>query len=199
MKRGRGFSLAEVMVGLALLGIFTLLVHQGIVALLRGVRVLEAASEAQEAARLGVELIAADLREAGFSPGGVLGNGLTRAGRDVVAVARDLNGDGDLDDPNERVAYRYDASRSALTRSQGDAPPQPLLDDVDDGGFTVAYLTADGSSLSPGDGELDAAQRALVRRVALRLVIAIRRADPALPRPPRAEQTTTVALRNPQR
>jgi prepilin-type N-terminal cleavage/methylation domain-containing protein len=198
MKIGRaGFSLIELLVAMLLLSAFALGVHEFCIALLRGVRVLEVASEAQEAARLGVQLIAADAREAGYSPAGPLADGVRRAGPDVFAIARDLDGDGDVDDANERVAYQYAADRHALLRAFGDAPAQPLLDDLDVDGLVFSYLDADGAPLLPSSGsELDAAQRARVRRVGVRLRIAIRNPDPALSEPIRAEQSTAATLRN---
>lgn len=188
----RGFSLVELLIGMVLLAGFALGVHQSCTALLRGVCVLEAASEAQEAARIGVQLIIADAREAGFSPAGPLPDGVQRAGPAVFAIARDLNGDGDVDDPSERVAYLYAPERHALLRAQGDAPPQPLLDDLDDDGLAFSYLAADGTPL-PGDAELDAGARARIRRVAVRLAIAVR--NPIGGRL-RAEQMATATLRN---
>lgn len=197
MTSGRaGFSLVELLVAMLLLCAFGLAVHQFCTALLRGVRVLEVASEAQEAARLGVQLIVADAREAGFSPTGPLPDGIRRAAPDAFAIARDLDGDGDVDDANERVAYQYAADRHAVLRAFGDAPPQPLLDDLDADGLVFTYLAADGSPLLPSGGELDAAQRARVRRVTVRLTIAIRNPDPASSQALRAEQSATAALRN---
>src|SRR5262249_41551608 len=176
------------------LALFGLAVHQFCTALLRGVRVLELASEAQEAARLGVQLIVADAREAGFSPNGALPDGVRRAELDAFAIARDLDGDGDVDDTSERVAYLYAPDRRALLRAQGDAPPQPPPADLDDDGVVFTYLAADGTALPAG--ELDAAQRARIRRVAVRLRVAVRRSDPAFNRPIRVEQTATATLRN---
>lgn len=192
--RPPGFTLIELLVSMVFLALFGLAVQQFCTALLRGVRVLELASEAQEAARLGVQLIVADAREAGFSPAGTLPDGIRRAGPDGVAIARDLDGDGDVDDANERVAYQYAPDRRALLRAQGVAPAQPFLADLDDDGLALTYLAADGSLL-PG-GELDAAQRARIRRVTVRLRLAIRRADPAVTQPIRVEQTATATLRN---
>jgi hypothetical protein len=188
--------LVELLVGLAFVSVFGLIVHQFCGAMLRGVRVLEAASEAQEAARLGVQLVVADAREAGFTPAGPLPDGVRRAGSHVFAIARDLDGDGDVADANERVAYSYVSDRRAMLRAQGDAPPQPLLDHLDEDGLAFSYLAADGTPLPTSAGELDAAQRALIRRVAVRLAIAVKNPDPAATMPLRAEQAATAVLRN---
>jgi len=190
----RGFSLVELLVGMTFLAVFTLAVHHECAALLRGSRVLEVASEAQEAARLGVQLIVADAREAGFSPLGPLTDGVRQAGPRIFAMARDLNGDGDVEDSNERVAYLYAPERRALLRAQGDAPPQPLLDSLDDDGLAFTFLDGGGAPL-PAEPALDAADRARIRRVAVRLAVAIRNPIPgALPL--RGEQTATATLRN---
>jgi len=191
----RGFSLLELLVSMALIAGFALAVHQTCTVLLRGVRVLEAASEAQEAARIGVQLIVADAREAGFSPSGPLRDGVRRAGPDVFAMARDLNDDGDVDDSSERVTYLYAPDRRALLRAQGDAPPQPLLADLDDDGLAFTYVGNDGVPLAAGT-ELDAAARAQIRAVAVRLAIAVPNPDPSMTRPLRVEQTATATLRN---
>jgi type II secretory pathway component PulJ len=192
----RGSSLIELLVGMLLLGLFALAVHQFCSTLRRGVAVLEAASEAQARARLAMQLIVADVREAGFSPAGPLVDGLRQASPDGLAIARDLNGDGDVDDANERVSYQYARARRVLSRAQGDAAPQPLLDDLDDDGLVFTYLAADGTALSSGGGELDAAARARVRRVGVHLALAVPDPDPAVRQLLRAQETATATLRN---
>lgn len=197
MNRGHaGFSLIELLIGMAFLALFAAMVQSTCSALLRGVRVLEVASEAQESARLGVQLIVADARDAGFAPGGTLPDGIRRAGRGVLAIARDLNGDGDVDDPQERVAYTYAPDRHALLRAQGDAPPQPLLDGLDEAGLVLTYLDRNGVLLDAGSGELAADQRARIRRVTVRLGVALSNPDPALRAPLRAEERATATVRN---
>jgi type II secretory pathway component PulJ len=192
----RGASLVELLVGMLLLALFALAVHQFCSSMRRGVAVLEAASEAQATARLGVQLIVADVREVGFSPAGPLGDGLRQAGPTALAIARDLNRDGDVDDANERVTYQYIRSRHVLSRALGDAAAQPLLDDLDDDGLLFTYLAADGSVLSSDAGQLDAAARTRVRRVAIRLAVAVPNPDPAIRQPLRAVETATATLRN---
>jgi type II secretory pathway component PulJ len=190
-----GFSLIELLIAVAFLALFTVTVQQFCRTVLRGVRVLEAASEAQEAARLAVQLIAADLREAGYSPDGDRGNGLRLAERNAVQLERDLNGDGDADDSTERVGYHYDGDRQALLRSQGSAPPQPLLDALAADGLRLTYAGSDGVEVGAGAG-LDAAARARVRRIGVRVVIAVPHPDPAYGGTIRVEQDGVVSLRN---
>jgi prepilin-type N-terminal cleavage/methylation domain-containing protein len=192
----RGFSLIELLVGMAFLAVFAAVVQSACTALLRGVRVLESASEAQETARLGVQLIVADAREAGFAPGGRLDDGVRRASRTVLGIARDLNGDGDVDDAQERVTYSYAADRRALLRAQGDAAPQPLIDGLDDDGLALSYVDTQGMTLDPGSTELDAGQRARIRRIGVRVRIALPSPDPASRTPLRAEESATATLRN---
>jgi len=194
MKATAGFTLVELLVGVLAFALFAVGVHQFTRTMLRGVRVLEAAAEAQEVARLGVQMIAGDLRDAGFSPTGALGNGLRRAAPDAVSLVRDLNGDGDSDDANEAVAYQYAADRRCLLRAPGGAPPQPLINDVPDAGLRLTFIGADGTSFAAG--ELDPAARALVRRVVVRFAVEVPNPDPAGRRPLRVEQQATVTLRN---
>jgi hypothetical protein len=198
MSRGAwnaGFSLVELLVCTLFLALFALAMQQFCRTVLRGVRVLEAASEAQEAARLATQLIVADLREAGYGPAGGLGNGLRRASPDAVEIVRDLSGDGDVDDTNERIGYQYDAVRSALLRSQGGAPPQPLLSDLSADGVRFSFRADDGTALGGGE-PLDDAMRTRVRRVDVQIVVAIPHPDPAFRQPIRVGQYGVASLRN---
>src|SRR5262249_14465839 len=115
----RGASLGEVLVSIVFLGLLAADTQQFSGALLRGVRVLETASEVQEAARIGVALVVHDLRGAGYDGDGSLGNGLRLADADAVEIAADLNGDGDTDDSQEVVGYRFDRDRQTLMRVMG--------------------------------------------------------------------------------
>ncbi len=188
-----GFSLIELVIGIAFFALFAAMVQSACTALRRGVRVLEVASEAQETTRLAVQLIVADAREAGF---GQLPDRISRAGRTVLGIARDLNGDGDVDDPQERVTYSCAADRGALLRAQGDAAPQPLVDGLDADGLALTFIDAHGVALDPGSAELDPDQRRRIRRIGVRVRVALPSPDPSSRAPLRVEETATATLRN---
>lgn len=185
----RGATVVEFLVSAVLLSLLALSLHQLTRALLFGVRVLEAASEAQEAARIGIHLMVRDLRTAGFSRDGCLGNGVRFAGPARVEIVNDLNWDGDSDDANERIGYQFDSATRSLRRSTGGAPPQPLLSDMAEDGLELSYL--DGAGLPVSGAALDR-----IRRIDITLRVAVPHPDPAYSKPLRAAQTATVALRN---
>ncbi len=196
MNAERGASLVELMVGIAFLGWFAVAMGQFSRAILRGTRVLEVASEAQEAARMGVQLIERDVRDAGYRPDGEPLSGVRRAEVGAIEIARDLDGDGDTDDANEVVGYRLDADRRMLLRNLGDAPPQPMLADLAPDGLRFTYFDAAGAILAPGPAGLDDAARVRVRRVDVLLVVEIPHPDPSSRGPLRRTQTASIWLRN---
>jgi hypothetical protein len=135
-----------------------------------------------------------ELRLSGYNAAGAPLAALLAASPEEVAIQSDLDGDGDTDDANERVTYRYDATRQAVMRATGAAPPQPMLDRVPAGLFAFRYYDAHGAELS---GVLDDAARALVRRIDIQFTVEYPSPDPALPAPLRLTQATRVKLRNP--
>ena len=194
-----GMTLAEVLVATAAFALFAAIVERFTITMLRGVRVLEVASEAQEAARIGVQFIVRDLREAGFNPSGAAWPGITRAERDAIRIARDLDGDGETDDANERVSYSLRADPPTLMRGQGNAAEQPMLADVAKEGLEFIYFDAEGLTIPLPPEGLGVLDRARIRRIDLRLLIEIDHPDPRYGAPIHHMQTATVHLRNSQR
>src|SRR5262245_15771446 len=143
----RGASLIEVMVSVCLVALFMGALHQFARVMLHGVRVLELASEAQEAARIGAHLITADLRCAGYGGNGGFGNGVRVARVEAVEIETDLNGDGDSSDASEIIGYDFDGVHT-LRRTMGNASPQPLLSDVAPNGVAFGYFDAAGAPIA---------------------------------------------------
>jgi prepilin-type N-terminal cleavage/methylation domain-containing protein len=169
-----GFSLAEILIACAVLG----LLMAGVLGVLevgqRAYGIGAARVEAQQAARVGLERVARELREAGYDP--------TSAGIAPVLVAeptritfqRDLNGNGVVDPTRERVTV-YLSGR--VLRREAGGGGQPLVNDVR--ALALEYRDVGGAATA------DPARVAFVR---LWLEVEVRGA--------RAAMETSVALRN---
>ena len=124
-----GLSLAELLVSLAVLGLvlaglFAIL-HSGLKAYGWGVGRVEA----QQAARVALERMARELREAGYDPRGAGIQPVVAAAPALVTFQRDLNGNGVVDPTRERVTFLLRAGESVLRRDAGGGA-QPIIDGV---------------------------------------------------------------------
>ena len=188
----RGFSLAEVLVSTVIALWLALILHEFHRAVSRSVWAQEQRSQAQQIARVAADLMARELRVAGYGGNGVALATLRVAAPDQVEVQADLNGDGDTADANEIVGYRYDPTKQALMRSTGGGSPQPLVDHVPSGAFSLLYRDEAGTPLT---GTLDAAARAQVREVEIHLGVEFP-ADPTQQRTVLVTHIERVQLRN---
>ena len=123
----RGWSLAELLVvvavlGMVMAGVFTLLVST-----VQSYSYGAARVEAQQAARFGLERMVRELREAGFDPkaAGFLAIAVAEPTR--VVLQHDLNGNGVIDPTRDRVTYLL---RDRVLRRDAGGGAQPLVEGV---------------------------------------------------------------------
>ena len=123
----RGFTLLELLVAMGLSG----LVMAGTLGLLlagQGAYVAGAArAEATQGARVGLERMATELRQAGYDPQGVGFDPIAVAEPERVTFLRDLNENGEIDPTRERVTYLL---RGTVLRREAGGGAQPLVDGV---------------------------------------------------------------------
>jgi len=165
-------------------------------AALQSWRIQEAKSEAQEVTVMGLDVLARDLRLAGFSATAAPLVGIRSAGRDHIEVASDLNGDGDTADANELIAYAYDDLKQQLTRATGGASPQPFVLNVPSGGVRFSFFDANGSELSTAAGDLTAAECRRIHRIDMVLRVDIPNPSPDESTPLTSTVSSSVCLRN---
>lgn len=128
-RNSRGFSLAELLVSLAVVG----LALSGTFAVLHGA--LHAYSwgaarvEAQQSARVALERIARELREAGYDPTGAGIAPIAVAAPDRVTLQSDLNRNGIVDATSERATFLLRPGERVLRRDAG-AGAQPIAENV---------------------------------------------------------------------
>jgi type IV pilus assembly protein PilW len=140
-----GSTLAELLVSLAVLGltlaaVFTL-VRAGLTAYGWGA----ARVEAQQSARVGLERMVRELREAGYDPTGAGIQPVVVAAPALVTFQRDLNGNGVVDATRERVSFLVRPGESILRRDAGGGA-QPIIDGVRR--FRLSYFDRGGAQTS---------------------------------------------------
>lgn len=144
-RSAAGVSLVELLVSLAVLS----LPLAGVFAILRGA--LNAYGwgtgrvEAQQAARVALERMASELREAGYDPTGAGIQPVVVAEPALVTFQRDLNGNGVVDPTRERVTFLLRHGESVLRRDAGGGA-QPIIDGVQR--FSLTYFDRTGAPVS---------------------------------------------------
>lgn len=144
----RGFTLIEMLIAMVIVGImgialvgFLMSQHQTVVRQNSGVL-------ATQNARAAVDMLARELRNAGYSPRGALSGAQLRTIKaDSVSWTADMNADGDTLDSStgkwdERVAYFQEGS--AMMRASGGGGGTAVTDNVDSLSFT--YLDGAGAA-----------------------------------------------------
>ena len=122
-----GFSLAELLASLALLGLLMAAALTGLVAGQESYGLGAARIDAQQSARIALERMAKELREAGYDPTGAGLAAVVLAEPTRVAFQRDLNGNGVVDPTRERVSYLL---RGSVLRREAGAGAQPIIEGV---------------------------------------------------------------------
>lgn len=190
-----GTSLVELLTSMLFVSILSAVSYGFARAALMSARVQEVKGEAQEVTALAVDMLIRDVRMAGFSAAAAPLVGLRAAGRERIEVASDLNGDGDLADSNELIAYSYDVYGHQLMRATGGTSPQPLVRNLS--GLTFGFFDVSGLEVLPQGDSLTAEQCGRVRRVDVQLSAELPNPDPLADHPLTSVVVASVQLRNP--
>jgi type IV pilus assembly protein PilW len=177
-----GFTLAEVLVVMALSGVVLGAIYGVFTSSDRSYRTQDRVANAQQSVRVGIRFMVEDIRMAGLDPSGTAGAGIEDAQSNRVRVTADLDMDGAIDDAKrERVTYEYDPQnhpnvlRQCLYEGTGSQSWQTLIDNVSALSFT--YLDANGNDL--GD-PVAAADLSKIRTVGISMTV--QEKDPRLQR-----------------
>ena len=145
----RGVTLTELLIALAL-GLFTVgAVYAVYLNQVKRQIVQEDVLAMQQTARAALDMMAREIRMAGYDPMGV--NRDTDPSNDFhglsyhpteLLVRADLNGNGVLTDSKESIVYLYDESTSTLRRKVGGGGRQPMAEHIE--AFTFSYRDALG-------------------------------------------------------
>jgi prepilin-type N-terminal cleavage/methylation domain-containing protein len=143
-NRSAGFTLIEVLVVIALLSLVFGTVYRSFANVNRSYTNENVKAGVQQKARIGIDLMARDIRLAGLDPLGSANTGFDPAttNSSSIGYTADLNYDGDIDDPFEDMVYSLNGHSLEQTSHLGTAT---LMDNVSALSFT--YLDAEENVL----------------------------------------------------
>jgi len=139
--RSAGFTLVEVLMCIAILSILFGTIYRTFDTFNRSYAKENVKAGVQQKSRIGIDLMARDIRLAGLDPLGSAGAGFNPANTNATSVqfTADLNYDGDLDDPFEDMIYAFNGNLLQQTTDLGSGPvTATLLDNVT--ALTFSYL-----------------------------------------------------------
>jgi type IV pilus assembly protein PilW len=145
-ENNTGFSLPDLLVGLMLIGLLAAAVF-GVYQVSQGSYLAGAMkAEMQENARVALDRMATEIREAGFNPAGVgpgaSGPAITGAAPGDLTFSFDCNSNGTLD-AGETLQYRV--AGSSLARQCSTGTNEPLIDGIQ--ALTFSYFDVNGNPL----------------------------------------------------
>ncbi|NPU86059.1 MAG: prepilin-type N-terminal cleavage/methylation domain-containing protein [Syntrophaceae bacterium] len=149
MRSRKGFTLIELLVTMTITVILMMAIYGAINSAQRSTQGIERKVTAQQDARAALELIAMEIRMASYNPNFVTniwvdpgncfstsGNqtyqGIQAATNNLITVEMDINENSVITnntntDPNETIAYVYDAANQYVTRTTNCGTAQPFL------------------------------------------------------------------------
>jgi type IV pilus assembly protein PilW len=144
-----GFSLLELVVGLAIASISMLAIVGIFSTLTRSYTTQTTSANLQQAARLSLDYMTQNIRMAGFDPKRNAGAGIIEATPNRISFMLDRNSSGEIDTSEEDIAYVFDSDNNeieeVLDASTSDPIAQPFLDHVTD--LSFSYLDSNGDDL----------------------------------------------------
>jgi len=177
----RGFSLVELLTALAISSVVVASMYGAFVQQQRVSTQQEQTTESRQNARLSMDAMLEEIREAGFDPGGFAGAGIKEADATHIRFTRDLNCNGSLasstptrnvmDNTSEDIAYVLNTTTQVLGRrdyldGQLSGGALPVASDII--GLNFCYILSTNPN-GPCTSNLLVSDRANIRAVQITL------------------------------
>jgi len=156
MKNNKyGFTLIELLIAMAIFSMLMASVYGVYIAYSRTAVIQNSAAAAQQSVRLGLDLMAQDIRMAGFDPAGAGNAGIEVATANKIEVWSDRNYDRDTNDTGsidnddfEKISYEISGTdlRRILYEGETEQSIQPLIENVTN--LEFEYLDSDSNVIS---------------------------------------------------
>jgi len=195
-KHDAGFTIVELLIGVAIFGLFLTGIYAVLVANIKTYQSEQNSMVQTQDLRAGLSTMVWEMRMAGYDPpAGAAGAGIVTANASEMRVTMNLNaeaGDTDLNDANEDVRYAINASGHLGRETGGAGGLQPVVENVTALAFT--YFDANNAQLT--FVPLNATDRAAVRSVLVTVTSLTPDIDPVSGAQKQKTYTTRVMMRN---
>ena len=163
-----GFSMIELMIVIGVLAILFTFIYKGFERLNRYYTAENVKAGTQQSVRIGVEMMAKDIRLAGLDPLGTAGAGIVAASPTSLHFRADVNFDGDVAGPFEDMTYglNLDGTCATCLQQTNQAVTDTLLGDVN--ALVLTYFDNTGAVIPTADL---AARLADIRTVGIALTV----------------------------
>jgi prepilin-type N-terminal cleavage/methylation domain-containing protein len=146
-RTASGFTLVEVLVCMAIMSILFGTVYRSFDIFNRSYTKENVKAGIQQRTRIGIDLMARDIRLAGLDPLGTANARIIAADTENIQFSADLNYDGDVNDPFENITYALSGDLLRQTSDLGTGfITDTLLDNIDALAFT--YLDASDTPMA---------------------------------------------------
>ena len=151
-KHTAGFTLVEILVALAVMGIAVGAIYGVFTASNKSYHTQDRVAEAQQGVRVGVDFMVRNIRIAGLDPLNTAGAGIEQATTTRIRFTSDIDMNGIIDNPQdeERITYEYDSANNRLRRCLYEGTTgeswQTLIDNVSV--LSLGYLDANGNTIA---------------------------------------------------
>lgn len=197
LRGQQGFTLAELLVSsllflIALAGIYVFFRGQ-----LYAIKSEEARLGAVQGARVGLDFMTREIRNAGYNPVGAVGCGIVIAQGQLIRVVSNARPEDNVcggTQTSEVVTYAYDSTDKQITRDG-----QPLVENVPPAGFSLSYYRNDGTpiSLSGNPPQVASTDLPSIRGISARIMTQVSHPDPWVGGVLSSTLTTYIHRRNP--
>ena len=163
-----GFSMIELMIVIGVLAILFTFIYKGFERLNRYYTAENVKASTQQSVRIGVEMMAKDIRLAGLDPLGTAGAGIVAASPTSLHFRADVNFDGDIAGPFEDITYGLNLNGMCADCLQqtNQLVTDTLLGDVND--LVLTYFDNTGALIPTANL---AARLADIRTVGITLTV----------------------------
>jgi type IV pilus assembly protein PilW len=145
-KSVNGFTLVELMVSMGIGMVILAAVTTTFMSQTRIYNAQEQINEMQQNARGALDIIAREVKMAGYKPSGGGFNGVTYSTTQLMVQA-DLDSNGAISTSstaNEQITYAFDSANQRITRAVGSGSAQVLAEHIT--AFTFSYLNSTGAA-----------------------------------------------------